>query len=160
MAKRVRVIETLIDDLDGTELPEGTGQTFNFNWQGVDYEIDLSDEHSDQLQVMMQPILDASRRVGGRKLPGKRQRSAQAVTKGTEQAALPSGGQPKEERADLTTGTTYADHMAKRRMLKEVRRWARDNGFPDQADTGKLREGVRDAWNAAHPDNPVPRKPK
>lgn len=155
MAKRVRVIETLIDDLDGTELPEGTGETYNFNWQGVDYEIDLSDEHSEQLKAMMQPILDASRRVGGRKLPSKRQRPANAIGKG-EQAALPAGERPKEARADITTGTAYADIMAKRRFLKRVREWARENGWPDQGNTGRLKEGVREAWNAAFPDEPVP----
>jgi hypothetical protein len=153
MAKRVRVIETLIDDLDGTEQPEGSGQTFNFNWQGVDYEIDLSDDHGEALQAMMQPILDAARRTGGRKLPTRRHRAANALGKG-EQAALPSGA--KEDRADLTTGTSYADAMAKRRFLKRVRVWARENGWPDQGDTGRLKEGVREAWNAAFPDDPVP----
>lgn len=152
MARRVRVIETLIDDLDGNELPEGSGQTFNFNWQGVDYEIDLSDEHGEQLQAMIQPVLDAARRVGGRKLPTKRHKAANAIGKG-DQPALPSG---KEDRANVTTGTSYADAMAKRRFLKKVREWARENGWPDQGNTGRLKEGVREAWNAAFPDEPVP----
>jgi hypothetical protein len=46
MARRVRVIEILIDDFDGKELPEGEGQSFQFNWQGVDYELDASEEHA------------------------------------------------------------------------------------------------------------------
>lgn len=153
MARRVRVVETLIDDFDGTELPEGTGRSISFNWQGVDYEIDLSDEHGEALDAMMQPILDAARRVGGRKLPGKRQRAANAIGKG-ERAALTSG-EPKEARADVTTGTGYAASMAKRRFLKEVRQWARDNGM-DQGNQGRIKPEVRAAWDAAHPDNPVP----
>jgi hypothetical protein len=46
--------------------------------------------------------------------------------------------------------------MAERAFRREIRQWARANGFPQQKDTGWLLPGVREAWNATHPDRPAP----
>jgi hypothetical protein len=74
MGKRVKVIELIIDDLDGKEQPEGTGETIRYSWLGNDWEIDLSDEHAEQFRTMMQPIMNASRRLRAHAPLVKRQR--------------------------------------------------------------------------------------
>lgn len=151
MAKRVRVIEVLIDDFDGKELPEGEGQSFQFNWQGVDYELDTSLEHAEQLQSMMQPVINAARRTGGRKLPSRK--TARAVSgakqdghqEPRERPALPSGQQeaasdsePEPAEGDTPERTRFdnAVHMSyrnrprrKRHELDEIRNWLWEQGY-------------------------------
>lgn len=60
MAKKT-VVE-LIDDIDGTE----ASTTVEFALQGVEYEIDLSDEHVDQIHADFTKWIISARRTGGR----------------------------------------------------------------------------------------------
>ena len=50
MAQRVNVV--LVDDIDGTDASETVG----FALDGVDYEIDLSDEHAAELREALSPV--------------------------------------------------------------------------------------------------------
>ena len=59
MAQKVQTL--FIDDLDGSEA-EGT---VRFGLDGVEYEIDLSAEHSQELRDALARYLGAARRVGG-----------------------------------------------------------------------------------------------
>ena len=61
MASRTLVI--LEDDLDGGEAT----QTVQLGYRGAQYEIDLSDKNADKLAKVLEPFLDAGRRLGGRK---------------------------------------------------------------------------------------------
>lgn len=72
MAKRMHVV--LEDDLDGSEAT----QSLSFTMDGVEYEIDVNDEHAAQLREAFAPWVGAARRVGGR----KNTRSATSSTKG------------------------------------------------------------------------------
>lgn len=60
MVQQRHVIIT--DDLDGSE----GARTYAFSWQQGRYEIDLSDEHRDELLAALQPYITAARRVGRR----------------------------------------------------------------------------------------------
>lgn len=64
-----RVIRTLVDDLDGTS--EAT-QTVHFALDGVEYEIDLSDDNAESLRDALGAYIEASRRTGGRRTMGTR----------------------------------------------------------------------------------------
>jgi hypothetical protein len=66
MAQRVNVV--LVDDLDGSDASE----TVNFALDGVDYEIDLSDKHADELREAVALYVGHGRRTGGRRKGGKR----------------------------------------------------------------------------------------
>lgn len=57
----------LVDDLDGTALNDGAGRTVTFAFEGLTYEIDLSDAHVDELTEALAPYVAAGRKVGGRK---------------------------------------------------------------------------------------------
>lgn len=65
MVQQKHVIIT--DDLDGTE----GAKTYRFAWQSTVYEIDLNDEHRDELLRALQPYIDAGRRAGRRATPAK-----------------------------------------------------------------------------------------
>jgi hypothetical protein len=74
MARR-EVVE-LTDDLDGSP---AVG-TFRFGREGVEYEIDLSQENADHLTECLQPYVEAGLRVGGRRQSGGRRRGGQQAT--------------------------------------------------------------------------------
>jgi hypothetical protein len=65
MALRTQIV--LIDDLDGTEITDGDGQSIAFTWSGVEYSIDLSKTNADKLEKAIGPYLEKAQRVGGRK---------------------------------------------------------------------------------------------
>ncbi|QGJ91609.1 lsr2-like DNA bridging protein [Microbacterium phage Ekko14] len=56
-----RTIELLTDDLDGSDGDDVA--TVTFGLQGVTWEIDLSAENAAQLDQLLQPYMDAGRRV-------------------------------------------------------------------------------------------------
>lgn len=60
-----KIIHQLVDDLDGTELGEGEGETIQFGLDGKTYEIDLSAEHAQQLRDAITLFVDVARRQGG-----------------------------------------------------------------------------------------------
>jgi hypothetical protein len=70
MAQRVNVV--LVDDIDGTDASETVG----FALDGVDYEIDLSDEHAAELREALSLYVGHGRRTGGRRRSGKRAQSS------------------------------------------------------------------------------------
>jgi len=57
-----RTVMTLIDDLDRKEI-EADGQTIRFTYQGIQYEIDLSEKNAKKLDKALAPFLAAARRV-------------------------------------------------------------------------------------------------
>ncbi|GAA1033257.1 MULTISPECIES: histone-like nucleoid-structuring protein Lsr2 [Amycolatopsis] len=58
-----KVLVEMIDDLDGSE----AGQTVPFGLDGVQYEIDLSDENAATLRQELATFIASARRTGGRK---------------------------------------------------------------------------------------------
>lgn len=70
MARKTTV--ALIDDLDGSEATT----TVSFTLDGVNYEIDLNDQHAEELRDQFGSWTTAARRVGGR---AKRHTAGSAV---------------------------------------------------------------------------------
>lgn len=64
-----RIIHQLVDDLDGTQLEDGQGETVRFGLNGKAYEIDLSAENAAALQEAFAPFVKAGRRQGGSGAP-------------------------------------------------------------------------------------------
>lgn len=68
MATRTTTIIT--DDLDGTELHPGQGETLTSALDGRTHEIDLTDEHAAALRAVLNPYVTAGRK--GRVKPSRR----------------------------------------------------------------------------------------
>jgi hypothetical protein len=66
MAQRVNVV--LVDDIDGSDATE----TVSFALDGVDYEIDLSDEHAEAIREAVSLYIGHARRTGGRRRSNRR----------------------------------------------------------------------------------------
>ncbi|GAA2039188.1 Lsr2 family protein [Agromyces tropicus] len=75
MAKRV--VETLIDDLDGSD----ADRTVSFALDGDQYSIDLSGENIDKLEAALAPYIGAARKTASRGGGGRRRSSAAGDTK-------------------------------------------------------------------------------
>jgi hypothetical protein len=109
----------LIDDLDGAEAT----QTVTFSLDGVDYEIDLSEENATRLREAIAEFVEHARRVTR---PGKR-----------------SGA----TRHGSTTSTL--SEAARRTQNQAIRAWARKNGYT-VLDRGRLAAEIISAYHAAH----------
>ncbi|MDT0212063.1 Lsr2 family protein [Curtobacterium sp. BRD11] len=78
-----KVTTTFVDDLDGREIEAGKGGTVSFAFDGVDYEIDLSDKNTEKLRAVLENYIAAARRVGR---PGA-QRAAKRSQRSSEDLA-------------------------------------------------------------------------
>lgn len=67
-----RTIHQLIDDVDGSLLEDGQGETVRFGLDGKAYEIDLSDVNADKLRRELAPFIKAGRRLGRSTSPRRR----------------------------------------------------------------------------------------
>lgn len=61
-----KITTTLVDDLTGEPIAEGSGKTVQFDFDGQSYEIDLTDENADKLRDAFSDYIAAARKVGGR----------------------------------------------------------------------------------------------
>lgn len=65
MAQKVQI--TLVDDIDGKAADENV----RFGLDGVNYEIDLSDAHAQELRSALELYIRSGRRAGGRAAKGR-----------------------------------------------------------------------------------------
>ena len=65
-----KTIVRIIDDLDGSELDDGEGESVRFGLDGIEYELDLSDVNAAALRELIGPYIEAGRRTGGRRRTG------------------------------------------------------------------------------------------
>ena len=65
-----KTVIRIIDDLDGTELEEGEGESVRFALDGAEYELDLSESNATDLRAVIAPYIEAGRRTGGRRRTG------------------------------------------------------------------------------------------
>jgi hypothetical protein len=56
-----KVITMLVDDLDGTTIDDGAGETIAFSVGDSAYEIDLSEENAKNLRAALAPFISAAR---------------------------------------------------------------------------------------------------
>ncbi|MEO2118704.1 MAG: Lsr2 family protein, partial [Microbacterium sp.] len=73
-----KIVHQLVDDLDGTVLEIGEGETLTFSLDGTAYEIDLTDANAAALRDSLAPYVSAGRRIsasqGGSTAGRKRRR--------------------------------------------------------------------------------------
>lgn len=110
-----KVLVQIFDDLDGST----ANQTVHFSLDGIDYEIDLSQDNADELRDSLAHFVSASRRVGGRKL-----RQANAG------ASAPATTSPDRERNSV------------------IRAWAAAEGY-ELADRGRVPDRIVEAYEKA-----------
>lgn len=77
-----RIVHQLVDDLDGTVLDIGSGETVLFSLDGVAYEIDLTDDNAAALRAALAPYIEAGRSIssargGSGSAPRRRRRTGQ-----------------------------------------------------------------------------------
>lgn len=65
-----KVITMLVDDLDGTTLGEGEGETITFSLGDSAFEIDLSKENAESLRQALAPFISVARPAGKPKRQG------------------------------------------------------------------------------------------
>ena len=61
-----RIVHQLVDDLDGTVLETGEGETVLFSLDGIAYEIDLTETNAAALRDALQPYVAAARSISSR----------------------------------------------------------------------------------------------
>src|SRR5688500_20389900 len=98
-----RTVIRLVDDLDDAEIVDG-GETVNFALDGRRYEIDLTDDHANEMRATLNRYVRAARKVGGR------QSRARVTPTGARSAVAadysPQAVRRSEERRVGKAGTT------------------------------------------------------
>ncbi|WP_418004401.1 histone-like nucleoid-structuring protein Lsr2 [Mycobacterium sp. PDNC021] len=81
-----RILRQLIDDISGSDIPDGAGERVTFSLRGVDYQIDLSEANVAKLDKALKPYADAATKVGGRR--GRRGAKSASVSGSTSKEQL------------------------------------------------------------------------
>jgi hypothetical protein len=121
-----RIVHQLVDDLDGTVLEVGSGETVLFSLDGTAYEIDLTDENAAALRAAIAPFITAARSVSARARGGARVASA--------------GDRSGSARPQKRSG---------QRDYTPIRAWAASNGYT-VSERGRVPAAVLEAYDAAH----------
>ncbi|QIG40077.1 Lsr2 family protein [Microbacterium sp. 4R-513] len=120
-----RIVHQLVDDLDGTVLEVGEGETVLFSLDGNAYEIDLTDENAAELRNALARYVEAARSVSR---SGGRSSSAS-------QSGGGGGGRKRRRSGQQDFGP--------------VREWAKSNGY-QVSERGRVPASVLEAYDAAH----------
>jgi hypothetical protein len=108
-------------------------ETVTFGFDGYDYSLDLCQEHAADFHNTVQGLIgwssDRSRSGSGRR---PRRSSGVEETSG-------AGGATQAPRSS-----------ADRERLKAIRDWARQNGYPELGDRGRIPQAIVAAYDAAH----------
>ncbi len=98
-----RIVHQLVDDIDGTLLEVGEGETVLFSLDGVAYEIDLTDENAAALRTSLERYTKAARTVSSARATSsaaaagrKRRRSGQQDFSAVREWAKQNGYQVSE----------------------------------------------------------------
>jgi len=65
-----KIVHQLIDDLDGTVIEIGSGESVHFSLDGVAYEIDLTSENAAALRDAFEPYVSAARSISSARRSG------------------------------------------------------------------------------------------
>jgi hypothetical protein len=93
VAQRIEV--RLTDDLTGTDIPAGKGETVAFSLDGTTYEIDLTTKNATALRTVLRPYIDAGRTLNGARRRPTRTKVA-ADTRTVKQWARANGYQVRD----------------------------------------------------------------
>jgi hypothetical protein len=90
-----KTITLLTDDIDGTEIPDGRGESVQFALDGSNYQIDLTAKNAAALRKALEPWVASARRVSGRRgrpsVSGSSTRRDASQTAAIREWALASG---------------------------------------------------------------------
>ena len=107
-------------------------ETVTFGFDGYDYSLDLCKEHGEDFHNTVQGLISWS---------SDRARSGNARRARRGGAAEDSGG---------NGAAPSPRSSADRERLKAIREWARQNGYPDLGDRGRIPQAIVSAYDAAH----------
>ena len=119
-----RTVVHLIDDLDGSVIADGDGETVQLTYRGQSYELDLSSGNADRLDRALEQYLAVARKT-------------------SRQAAPPGRGATSRAPVTGSGGTGGLDPKA-------VRAWAADNNVAVNS-RGRLSAEVVEQYRAANP---------
>jgi hypothetical protein len=71
-----RIVRQLIDDLDGSEIPDGKGESVEFAFRGVSYQIDLTNANIAKLEKALAPYIGSATKTGGSRRRARARRNA------------------------------------------------------------------------------------
>lgn len=125
MAKQV--IYELVDDIDGTAIDEGEGESIEFSLDGVDYVIDLKSKNVNDFRKKIEYYVDHATRVGGRK-----------------RKSAPAGGVAAAPAAQPASSTKRDPAQT-----RAIRQWAADSGY-EINDRGRIPADIVEAYEAAN----------
>jgi hypothetical protein len=136
-----RMVRQLIDDLDGTEIQDGTGERVVFTVRGTTYQIDLSSSNVAKLDLALKPFIDAAVKV---------RRETRRAGKATERTRLPRQDAAARVRRKVghRTKATKRTQMSKDQS-RAIRDWARQNEY-EVSSRGRIRSDIVEAFEAAH----------
>ncbi|KQU28401.1 MULTISPECIES: histone-like nucleoid-structuring protein Lsr2 [unclassified Rhodococcus (in: high G+C Gram-positive bacteria)] len=124
MAKNL--IVEMTDDIDGSVIADGTGESIEFSVDGVDYAIDLNDKNAEEFRKAFGYYIEHAAKVGGRK----------------------RGGHTSAVRA-AAEATTKKSSKRDPEQTRAIREWANSNGY-EVSDRGRIPTAVVEAFDAAH----------
>ncbi|MBV9088357.1 MAG: Lsr2 family protein [Mycobacteriaceae bacterium] len=70
-----RIVRQLIDDLDGSEIPDGKGESIEFAFRGVSYRIDLNNANVAKLERALAPYIGSAAKTGASRRRGRGRRN-------------------------------------------------------------------------------------
>ncbi len=117
-----RIVHQLVDDIDGSVLEVGEGETVHFSLNGASYEIDLNAEHAEELRKALEPYISAGRRAG-----------SSAASRGSSASRTSSARK----------------RPARNPEVAAIRTWANENGY-SLSERGRIPASVLEAYRAAH----------
>jgi hypothetical protein len=117
-----QVVTELVDDIDGSPIDDGAGESIEFSVSGVDYVIDLKTKNANEFHRKLDYYIDHATRTGGRK------RKTAPVS-----VAAPASPATKRDPA----------------QTRAIRQWAADEGY-EINDRGRIPAEIEEAYNAAH----------
>jgi hypothetical protein len=123
-----KLIVELTDDIDGSVIVDGAGESIEFSVDGVDYAIDLKDKNAKQFRKALGYYIEHATKVGGRKRGGH----TSAVRAAAEAEAA-------------TTKSSKRDPE----QTRAIREWANSNGYQVSA-RGRIPVAAVEAFDAAH----------
>jgi hypothetical protein len=105
-------------------------KTVRFTWDGTRHQLDLCTEHLGEVESTVNSWVRATSPSGA----GRRPRKAAGATK---------SGRPAKRAAKRASGSAP-------NASRELRVWAKANGFPNVSDRGRIPSDVRTAFEAAN----------
>jgi hypothetical protein len=109
-----KVITTLVDDIDGTEIVGENGETVSFSLDGISYEIDLTTTNAIALRNALVTYVNVARQVKNRATPSRPR--VKSDTHGSELATIRQwaqlNGYPAAARGRIPASTIAAFEIA------------------------------------------------